>query len=207
MHNNTPNLFAYAWHEEPGYPIPLLKWGHSSNSLEIWASHWEEINEAIPSLPRTEWKDFWEGKSWKSEAMEYTETLPGDNFTSAWIEVLFPDAKIVMNSELFSTLQSLLIISQKCKWVWCLWDCLNGLDGGIERWWELLISPLRVAWMVLKCCLWWTPNTVYPASFSSSPKSTWSMYWAYQTLTRHRQRNQLVIPILSYASFASLSPV
>lgn len=121
------------------------------------------------------------------------------------LKSFFPNAKILMNSEPFSTLQSLLIISQKCKWVWCLWDCLNGLDGGIDRWWAILISPWRVAWIGLKRCLRWTLHTVHPTSFSSSPNQQGSMYWAYQTLTKQSQRNQVAIHILSCGSFTPLS--
>ena len=48
----------------------------------------------------------------------------------------------LVNFEPFSTVLSLVITpAKKCKWVWCLWEHLNGLDGSIDRGkWEINVA-------------------------------------------------------------------
>ena len=87
----------------------------------------------------------WEGKEERTRSgMEYAMTLSsGVNFTPGWNqgaafqsdwEFSFANAKTPVNFEPFSTVLSLVITpAKKCKWVWCLWEHLNGLDGSIDR--------------------------------------------------------------------------
>ena len=103
--------------------------------------------------PLLYWGGDWEGKEESTRSgMEYAMMLSsGVNFTPGWNQgaafqsdwkFSFPNAKTPVNFEPFSTVLSLVITpAKKCKWVWCLWEHLNGLDGSIDRGkWEINVA-------------------------------------------------------------------